>query len=174
MGSIVYFLVGLVLMVIGIVLSFGAVLPREHVVTRSVDLRASPQSVWTLISEPDKFPTWRSSVKSVEILSGGREPVKWVESSGSDRLKLAVVEAKSRETLVTRIDDDKLPYGGTWTFTLRPSAGDGGSHLEITEQGFVNPPPFRFLAKFVIGHATTIERYLADLRKRLEADRAGQ
>jgi uncharacterized protein YndB with AHSA1/START domain len=174
MGSIVYFLVGLVLMVMGIVLSFGAVLPREHVVTRSADLRASPQAVWTLISEPDKFPSWRSSVTSVEVLSSANEPAKWVESSGSDRLKLAVVEAKSRETLVTRIDDDKLPYGGTWTFTLRPSAGEAGSHLEITEQGFVNPPPFRFLAKFVFGHATTIERYLADLRKRLEADRAGQ
>ncbi len=173
MGSIVYFLVGLVLMGLGIVLSFGAVLPREHIVTRSVDLRASPQAVWTLISEPEKFPAWRSSVKSVEILSSGNEPVRWEESSGNDRLKLAVVEAKARETLVTKIDDDKLPYGGTWTFTLRPSAGDGGSHLEVTERGFVNPPPFRFLAKFVFGHATTIDRYLADLRKRLEADQVG-
>jgi uncharacterized protein YndB with AHSA1/START domain len=174
MGSIVYFLVGLVLMGLGVVLSFGAVLPREHVVTRSVDLRASPEVVWTLISEPEKFPSWRSSVKSVEILSSGTEPVRWVEASGNDRLKLAVVEKKDRETLVTKIDDDKLPYGGTWTFTLRPSSGDGGSHLEIAERGFVNPPPFRFLAKFVFGHATTIERYLADLRKRLEADRVPQ
>jgi len=174
MGSIVYFLVGLVLMGLGIVLSCGAVLPREHLVTRSADLHAPPQAVWTLISEPEKFPSWRSSVKSVEILSSGNEPVKWVESSGKDRLKLAVVETKARETLVTKIDDDTLPYGGKWTFRLRPSSGDGGSHLEITEQGFVNPPPFRFLSKFVFGHATTIERYLADLRKRLEADRAGQ
>jgi uncharacterized protein YndB with AHSA1/START domain len=174
MGSIVYFLVGVVLMGLGVVLSFGAVLPREHVVTRSVDLHASPQAVWTLISEPDKFSSWRSSVKNVEILSGADEPARWVESSGSDRLKLAVVEAKGHETLVTKIDDDKLPYGGTWTYTLRPSSGDGGSHLEITERGFVNPPPFRFLSKFVFGHATTIERYLADLQKRLEADRATQ
>lgn len=173
MGSIVYFLVGLVLMGLGFVLSLGAILPREHVVTRSVDLSASPEVVWGLISEPERFPSWRSSVKSVEILSSANQPVKWVESSGTDRLQLAIVEAKSRETLVTKIDDDKLPYGGTWTFRLRPSTVDAGSHLEITERGFVNPPPFRFLAKFVFGHATTIERYLADLRKRLEADRVG-
>ena len=41
MGSIIYFLAGLVLMGVGFVLSCGAVLPREHVVTRSVDLHAS-------------------------------------------------------------------------------------------------------------------------------------
>jgi uncharacterized protein YndB with AHSA1/START domain len=174
MGSIVYFVVGLILMGLGLVLSCGAVLPREHVVTRAVELRASPPVVWELISAPEKFPSWRSSVNSVEMLNGGNEPARWVESSGKDRLQLAVVEAKGRETLVTKIDDDKLPYGGTWTYTLRPSSGDAGSHLEITERGFVNPPPFRFLSKFVFGHATTIDRYLADLRQRLEADRAGQ
>jgi uncharacterized protein YndB with AHSA1/START domain len=170
MGSIIYFLVGLLLMGVGSVLSVGAILPREHVVTRSVDLHASPAVVWALISAPEKFPSWRSSVKSVEILSSGNEPAKWVECSGNDRLKLAVVETKGHETLVTKIDDDKLPYGGTWTFTLRPSTGDAGSHLEITERGFVNPPPFRFLSKFVFGHASTIERYIADMRKRLETD----
>jgi hypothetical protein len=172
MGSVIYFVVGLLLMGVGCVLSFGAVLPREHVVTRSVDLGASPDVVWGLISEPQKFPSWRSSVKSVEMLSTGGEPAKWVECAGSDRLNLAVVESKDSETLVTKIDDDKLPYGGTWTFTLRPSSGDAGSHLEITERGFVNPPPFRFLSKFVFGHATTIDRYIADLRKQLEADHA--
>lgn len=174
MGSVIYFLVGLVLMASGVVLSFGAVMPREHVVTRSAELRASPQAVWTLIFEPENFPSWRSGVKSVEMLSGANEPKKWVETSGRDRLQLAIVEAKSAETLVTKIDDDKLPYGGTWTYSLQPSVSDGGSHLEITEQGFVNPPPFRFLAKFVFGHATTIDRYLADLRKRTDADRSGQ
>jgi uncharacterized protein YndB with AHSA1/START domain len=174
MGSVIYFLVGLVLMALGVVLSFGAVMPREHVVTRSAELRAAPQAVWALISAPEDFPSWRSGVTSVEILSGPNEPKKWVETSGRDRLQLAVVEAKGPETLVTRIDDDKLPYGGTWTYTLRPAAANGGSHVEITEHGFVNPPPFRFLAKFVFGHATTIERYLADLRKRTDSDRAGQ
>ena len=171
MGSILYFLAGLVLMGVGTVLSVGAVLPREHVVTRSVELRASPKDVWALISEPEKFPSWRPSVKSVEILSSGNEPARWVEVSGSDRLRLAVVEAKPREMLVTRIDDDKLPYGGTWTITLRPSSSDTGCHIEITERGFVKPPPFRFLAKFVFGHATTLERYLADFRKRVEGER---
>ena len=101
------------------------------------------------------------------MLSSGNQPAKWVECSGKDRLKLAIVEAKGGNTFVTKIDDDKLPYGGTWTYTLRPATGDAGSHLEITERGFVNPPPFRVLAKFVFGHATTIEGYLADLRKRL-------
>ena len=63
MGSVIYFLVGLVLMASGVVLSFGAVMPREHIVTRSAELRASPQAVWTLISEPENFPSWRSGVK---------------------------------------------------------------------------------------------------------------
>jgi len=39
-----------------------------------------------------------------------------------------------------------------------------GAKVTITERGWVGPPPFRFLSKFVFGHETTLRQYLADLR----------
>ena len=68
---------------------------------------------------------------------------------------------------LTRIADDTLPFGGTWTFELAPEGT--GTRLRITERGFVKPPPFRFIAKFFLGYTKTIEGYLGDLSQKTGA-----
>jgi len=173
-SSVIYFFVGLLLVVVGAVFSVGAVLPRDHIASRAITLRAPAHEVWMLLADPRGYPSWRSSVKSVEILSKENEPSRWVETSGSDRLKMAVVDSTPEQALVIRIDDDTLPYGGTWRFTLSPSTNTADTRLEITESGFVNPAPFRFLSRFVFGHATTMTRYLADLEQRLKGAGIGR
>jgi hypothetical protein len=69
--------------------------------------------------------------------------------------------------IVTRITDDGIPFGGGWTFDLRPSAE--GTALTITENGSVYNPLFRFVSRFVMGHAKTIDEYAADLVVKLSA-----
>jgi hypothetical protein len=66
---------------------------------------------------------------------------------------------------VTRIADSSLPYGGSWTFDLRPV--EGGTELTITEDGEVYNPIFRFMSLFFFSATATIERYQADVLKRL-------
>jgi hypothetical protein len=88
------------------------------------------------------------------------------EESGSDTLPLRVEEFEPPLRLRMRIDDRSLPFGGTWTYTLRPV--EGGTELTLVEDGEVYNPVFRFMSRFVFGHHATIDRYLADLRKRLE------
>ena len=75
-----------------------------------------------------------------------------------------IVEQAPPSRLVTRVADG-LPYGGTWTFELAPEGG--GTRLTITEHGEVYNPIFRVLARFVFGHAATMEAYLEDLAARL-------
>jgi hypothetical protein len=74
------------------------------------------------------------------------------------------VEITPPRKLVSRIADPKLPFGGTWTFEITPTAE--GSTLRITENGFVTNPVFRFLSRFVFGHTGTIESYLKSLAKK--------
>jgi hypothetical protein len=73
--------------------------------------------------------------------------------------------AVPNERLVTRIADKSLPFGGKWTYTLAQTGNS--TVLRITEDGEVYNPVFRFISRFVLGHATTIDRYLRDVAARL-------
>ena len=67
---------------------------------------------------------------------------------------------------MTRIDSKSLPFGGTWTYEVQPEA-DGRSRLQITEDGEIYNPVFRFVSRFVIGQTRTINSYLEALRRQL-------
>lgn len=164
MVSILWFLIGIVLMVIGLTCAVGAVLPRDHVATGSVVVPIEPAAAWRKIRAVGDLPAWRSGITKVDGIDGPAEaPREWVEHSGNDAMKLIVEESQDLRLLRTRIDDTGKPFGGTWTFELSPEGP--ATRVRITERGFVGPPPFRFIAKFVMGHRATLVRYLADFAK---------
>ena len=92
-------------------------------------------------------------------------PLKWRERAGGDAIMFEVVESRPHERLEVRIADPDLPFGGTWTYELLPETVS--TRLRITERGEVYNPVFRFMSRFVFGHAATLDAYLADLRARL-------
>jgi len=152
-------LVALVLLVIAI----GYALPVAHVATREARFAAPPERVFGVLKDVEKFPTWRSDVKGVEVLATV-PALRWRERGDNDiTFDMETVEAPRR--IVTRIADRSLPFGGSWTYELAPQ--DGGTRLAITENGEVYNPLFRFMSRFVFGHTATLERYLADLERHL-------
>lgn len=144
----------------------GRGLPREHRASRSERLRAPVASVFAAITRVEAFPQWRSDVKSVEALEPVSGRRRYRETGGRGALTFEVSEQIPNQRLVTAIVDEG-PFGGRWTFDLQPQGDE--TALTITEDGFVNPPLFRFLSRYVFGHATTMERYLANLSRRLES-----
>ena len=62
-----------------------------------------------------------------------------------------------------RIADPELPFGGTWTYELKPEGT--GTRLVITERGEVYNPIFRFMSRFVFSRTATMEKMVADLEK---------
>jgi hypothetical protein len=155
LSRVVGVLVALVLLLIAI----GYALPIGHVATRETRLPAPPERVFSVLGDVEKFPTWRSDVKSVEVLA--RTPVlRWREHGDNDiTFQMETLEAPGK--IVTRIADKTLPFGGSWTYELSPQ--DGGTRLVITENGEVYNPLFRFMSRFVLGHTATIDKYLEDL-----------
>jgi hypothetical protein len=149
-----------------IVTIVGYSLPKAHVASRDRTLAATPQRVFEVLQDVEKYPQWRSDVKTVEILS--RTPaLRWREHGSNGTITFEIQEAQPPLRMVGRIADTSLPFGGGWTYVLQPEGG--GTRLSITENGEIYNPIFRFMSRFVFGYTATMETYLADLDARVRA-----
>lgn len=155
-------LIGLALLVAAI----GALLPKAHTATRSAVFQARPEQLFALIDGPQ---TWRSDVKKYDLLVAQNGHKRWQETDAHGRtIRYEAVEREAPKLLRTRIITEDLPYSGTWTLRLEPK--EGSTVLEITEEGEVYNPLFRFVSRFVLGQSSTIARYLRDLRAATEQE----
>lgn len=156
----VLWIVGGLVLVVGLMAAVGAMLPVRHHASRKARYKASPDALFAVLNGP---PEWRTGVKSYGELpaEGGRRRW-WEEDTHGDKITFELVEARPGERLQTRIADKGLPFGGTWTFDIARAA-DGGSELRITEDGEVYNVIFRFMARFFFGYHRSIETYLKDL-----------
>lgn len=147
-----------------VVVVAGYLLPVKHVATVAVRVPATPEQVWDALTEVAAYPTWRGDVTSVEILPTDSGHVAWREHGKNGAISFAIEQAEPPRRLVTRITDRSLPFGGAWEYVVTP---DGvGSRVEITERGEVYNPVFRFVSRFVMGHAATASAYLKALTAR--------
>jgi uncharacterized protein YndB with AHSA1/START domain len=153
-----------------VVAFIGWTLPVAHRVSRSVTVRAPNESVYVLVSDVERAPTWRSRVSRVEMLPSvdGRSSFREIGKDGS--ISYVVEEAVPAQRLVTRISDRSLPFGGRWIFEMSPAAD--GTALRITEEGEVYNPIFRFVARFILGHESTIRAYLEDVERHFNREKA--
>jgi hypothetical protein len=160
---ILILVLGVLVALILLLVAIGYALPINHVATREARLAAPPERVFSVLRDVEKFPTWRSDVKSVEVLAT-TPALRWRERGDNDiTFEMETVEAPGK--IVTRIVDKTLPFGGSWSYDLSPEGG--GTKLVITENGEVYNPLFRFMSRFVFGHTATIDRFLDDLGKHL-------
>jgi uncharacterized protein YndB with AHSA1/START domain len=141
------------------VLAVVAVGAKEHVAARRVTLAVGPAEVWAALTDVAAYPSWRPRVRGVEVL--GTEPLRWRETGRDGEITFELAEADEPRRLVTRITDESLPFGGTWTYVLTP-AGQGTT-VTVTEHGEVRNPLFRFVSRYVMGHTATIDGYLTAL-----------
>ena len=151
------------------VLVAGNRLPREHSAARMAYFNRSPGEIWQIISDIAGQPSWRPDLRSVDRLPprNGRDVWRETDSRGQ-ATTLVTVERLPQRRLVRRIADENLPFSGGWTLEI----GEFGevTSLTITETGEIENPLFRFMSRYVIGHTSTIDRYLTALGKKLGID----
>ena len=146
------------------VVAIGYALPAAHVAAAQLRVAHPAQQVFRAVADVESYPTWRSDVTRVEMLTPDAGK-RWREHGSNGEITFEVVEAQPPLRLVSRIADRDLPFGGSWTFEFTPE--NGGTLLTITERGEVYNPVFRFMSRFVFGHTATIDQFLADLKKHL-------
>lgn len=156
--------IAVVLAVVGLIEVLGSRLPEDHTASRTLELRQSPKQVWDVIDGP---PTWRPEVTHYELLSADPHR-KWIEfGRHGEKMTYEVVSSDPPQRLVTRIADPHLPFGGSWTYEITPTAT--GTSLTITENGEIYNPVFRFVARYVQGYTASIDNYLKALQVKLAA-----
>lgn len=154
--------VGCLVTIIGLIAAIGAMLPQSHSVSRSIVVRGEPRAVYEVIRSFGAAPQWRKDVQRVEVMG----PAQFREHGKQGTVTYDVVADEPGRRLVTRIADRDLGYSGAWTYSLEPVAE--GTRVTITEDGEVTNVFFRFLSRFVFGHTSTIDGYLAALQRRLD------
>lgn len=148
--------------IVGAIYAVGSALPREHKVVRRLVLKGvSMEAVWARIGDAASTPAWRKSVSSVKRLADRDGHAVWAEVSGGEMAVYETSETAPPRLLVRKVVDQTM-YGGTWRIELA-TAGDDGVAVSVTEDGWVDAPVFRALARFVFGYASAAESYLSDL-----------
>ena len=147
-----------------VVVVVGYSLPTAHTVTRTVRLALPPEVLYAVLSDVDRYPSWRPSVKSLVRAPDREGRPAWVEDTGGMKIPMYFERMDRPSLLVARIADRSLPFGGTWTYRIAPAAG--GSELTITEDGEVYNPIFRFMSRFVFGHYATMDEFIKQLQAR--------
>ncbi|HEV2491248.1 MAG TPA: SRPBCC family protein [Candidatus Acidoferrales bacterium] len=160
--KIVLLIFGTLIAIIVIALAIGAMLPVKHFATRSAIYHQPPDAIWQAITDYQKFPAWRPTVKRVEPLPPVNGLPAWRETDAHGSvLPMEIIESNQPVRLVTRITDPKLPFGGTWIYEITPASG--GCRLRITENGEIYDIFFRFVSRFIIGYHGTMDTYLRTL-----------
>lgn len=143
----------------------GLFVSRAHRATSSVSLRQPVDSVWKIVRDIGGGPSWWPAIKRVERLPDrdGREV--WRQKMSGFDVPIIVLEAVPLRKLVTQIDPKaRAAFGGTWTYELAP---DGtGTHISVTEAGWIGNPVFRFMSRFLFGYYGSLDGYLKALGKR--------
>ena len=160
MPRIALYVLAAVVVIPLLVVAIGYALPQGHVASVNATLPLPPNQVFERISNPERYREWRKDITALEMLA--TEPPKWRETSSGDVITFEAVDSRPPERFVVRIADPDLPFGGTWTYELRPEGS--GTHLTITERGEVYNPIFRFVGRFFMSPTATMERYLGALR----------
>jgi len=146
-----------------IVVVVGAMLPKAHTASRTARIAMPPDALYALLSDVDRYQSWRKDVKSLQRLPDRDGKPAWIEDVGGMKIPLHFERMERPAMLVARIDGD-LAFGGTWTYRIDPASG--GSDLTITENGEVYNVIFRFMSRFVFGYHATMDAFLKHVQAR--------
>ena len=166
--KILLVLVTALVLLVGVILLIGALLPRKHVASREIVLRQSAHDVYALARGFASAATWRSDVKSVELLAPANGRLRFREDSTNGRITYELVEELPDAKLVTEIVDRDLGYFGSWTYEFLPEGN--GTRVRITENGEVPNVLFRSMSRFAFGHTTRMDGYLRALGRKFGED----
>jgi uncharacterized protein YndB with AHSA1/START domain len=170
MGVLGWFLLvmGVLVGLLVLIVVTGILLPRRHVVSRSLTIQAPPAKIWEIISDFRNVPTWHPQVIRAERLPDHHGREVWRETyKGDFVMKLATTELLPPRRLVRSIADEKGPFTGCWEFEIIPA--DEGSRITITERGEVSNPLIRLMFRLFMNPAMYLEKYLKALAAKFGA-----
>jgi hypothetical protein len=110
-------------------------------------------------------------VKTCEVIQENGKTFQRETSRHGQTVTYAIEGVRPPYALRRRIATKDLPYGGTWYVALEQE-GDSTSEtrVQITEDGEVYNPVFRFVSKYIMGETATQDAYLKAMGKAVGED----
>jgi uncharacterized protein YndB with AHSA1/START domain len=131
----------------------------------SIAIRASPERVWSLLTDAAGFPGWNSTVKSIAGTIGSGQTIQLRTTATPDRVfNLKINEFDPPRRLVWR-DGTAPMFSGVRTFSLAPGSNSSTTFTMVEVlAGLMLPMIAGSLPDFV----PVFERYAADLKAAAE------
>lgn len=157
-------ILSVIIILIILVLVLGYSLPAAHKLTRTINLKQTPDAVFALLADIQKMPEWNSHMEKIELLApiDGKEATKQTFKGGMT-MTIITAESSSPTHLVREMSDVGGPMVGSWTYEI--SAAPDGSQIALTEQATFQNPFFRLMVK-IFGPTKYMDQHLVDLGKR--------
>lgn len=149
-------------LLLGVAWYYGRTQPREHRASSTITLVAPADTVWAVVRNIGESDEWWDDVRSVRrLLDKPRES--WEQDMGMvGKVRISVTSEVWGERLVTTIlNDEQQDWGGRWTYTITRSAA--GTEVTITEDGWVEKPLFRVVARLMGSPYRTMDSFLRSL-----------
>lgn len=138
---------------VGGVYAYGSTLPRDHVASSRIALKAAPDSVFAVLRAFGDYPKWDTDFKSSVKGESRNGNEVWVQDAGGMTMSVELTEIRPPSRIVSKIvTDESSSWGGVWTYAVEPAAQ--GSIVTITEDGWIKAPIFRVMMKAMGTHAT--------------------
>jgi len=137
---------------------------RHRFFSRETDVRieieASADAVWSVLIDGAAYPTWTSTVRSIDGVIAVGERIKLVSSLDPKRtFSLTVRECEAPRRLVW---GDAM---GRRTYELRPS----GTGTTFTMHERIAGPLFPLFARMIPSFDESFDRFAQDLKRRAES-----
>jgi hypothetical protein len=161
----IFISLGILIVLIAIVYLIGLLMNVKHEATIQREFKKiGMDEILSVITDYKGYANWRSGIKELTIDSVNH----WTEkNSHGDKVSYRLEMGDEKGKLITRILNKDLAYGGFWEFTF--TSIDDGCSIKIVENGEVYNPLFRFMAKYIFGHETTLKNYMNDLEEKLNS-----
>lgn len=130
------------------------------------NIKASPNQVWTLMTNAADFTRWNSTIKSMDGRIGMGEVVKLVATIAPTRsFNLKVIEFVPEKKMVWTDEKTNPMFKGVRTYTLTSKA-NGSTDFTMSEvyTGLMLP----MIAGSLPDFRPTFEQYVSDLKKEAE------
>lgn len=154
--------VAVLLGIVAVLAGIGYSMPNAHVAQAQAEYRASPDSVYAVLSDIGGWPDWHPSVEQLTPVEGDPDGRTW-RISGADGSMTITLAGEEPPTRFTTLADGGM-FIGRWTYHVEPRPG--GTRVTITEEARIDNLVVRGLASFR-DQTATIERVLLALGDRL-------
>lgn len=146
-----------------LVLALGYSIPAHHQLTRTIDLKQTPEAIFAALADVQKMPEWNHNMEKVEMLPpiDGKEATKQTFNGGMT-MTIVTAESSPPTHLVRAMGDASGPMIGSWTYEISPATD--GSHVMLTEEATFRNPIFRLMVK-IFGPTKHMDEHLVDLGK---------